>query len=563
MDVQLLAFGRTAGMFSAFIAATPTYHSGFKDAMDFALSDAAIISLLAGGTNIQTIINSVFSTTIIFTALKNNSLSTLWANIMDEVSPDSDILDYYEANYTEAFVHQCIIVLPSFIDSYITQGVSSYLQLVKAFYSNKQYKALMAALTELYFTPTQTLELAEWHIYGSSRLGIYKADKGLALVEDETITEIEYQTHVKIRYNGKKQYELSNHLGNVLVTISDRRTAICNDSNETEGYESVVVTATDYYAFGSPLIGRSWKADSVGGYRFGYNGKENDNEVKSDGNSQDYGMRIYDGRLGRWLRVDPLQQKYPSLSPFNFCNNSPVIFQDVDGKDFEMKIYMEDGKRKISIKADIYAISKRAAKEASSGAKDWNALSGSIVTIDGVEFEVEVSVNVINARSHSKAERKAHNVKFANGYFSDRKIDSDEKNTITSKFDARKDETLDLTLGKTIDDKYITIPENIIKYTDEVGSTTERVLEPLKNGHNIGHEIGHLLGLDDLGGEYYNAGGVTDYSVEAAPSSKDLKTIIKYGINNSSSGSGNANVKLDIKTNAAAKDNGDNIDFDK
>ena len=41
-------------------------------------------------------------------------------------------------------------------------------------------------------------------------------------------------------------------------------------------------------------------------YRYGFNGKENDNEVKGGGNQQDYGERIYNLRLGRFLSVDPI-----------------------------------------------------------------------------------------------------------------------------------------------------------------------------------------------------------------------------------------------------------------
>ena len=44
---------------------------------------------------------------------------------------------------------------------------------------------------------------------------------------------------------------------------------------------------------------------SSGSYRYGFNGKENDNDAKGTGNQQDYGMRIYDPRLGRFLSVDP------------------------------------------------------------------------------------------------------------------------------------------------------------------------------------------------------------------------------------------------------------------
>ena len=59
-------------------------------------------------------------------------------------------------------------------------------------------------------------------------------------------------------------------------------------------------------------------------YRFSFNGKENDNEVKGDGNQQDYGMRIYDNRTGKFLSVDPLTKEYPELTPFQFASNNPI-----------------------------------------------------------------------------------------------------------------------------------------------------------------------------------------------------------------------------------------------
>jgi RHS repeat-associated protein len=68
-----------------------------------------------------------------------------------------------------------------------------------------------------------------------------------------------------------------------------------------------------------------------GGYRYGFNGKENDNEVKGDGNQQDYGMRIYDGRIGKFLSVDPLAHKLPSWSPYSAMACNPILNIDVDG----------------------------------------------------------------------------------------------------------------------------------------------------------------------------------------------------------------------------------------
>jgi RHS repeat-associated protein len=63
---------------------------------------------------------------------------------------------------------------------------------------------------------------------------------------------------------------------------------------------------------------------SAGTYRYGFNGKENDTEVKGEGNQQDYGMRPYDTRLGRLISVDPLTPQYPFLTPYQFAENNPI-----------------------------------------------------------------------------------------------------------------------------------------------------------------------------------------------------------------------------------------------
>ncbi|MFN7823723.1 MAG: RHS repeat domain-containing protein, partial [Bacteroidota bacterium] len=83
----------------------------------------------------------------------------------------------------------------------------------------------------------------------------------------------------------------------------------------------------DYYAFGMQMPGRKLS----GGYRYGFNGKENDNEVKGEGNQQDYGMRIYDGRIGKFLSVDPLTSDYPFYTPYQFAGNKPIVAIDLDG----------------------------------------------------------------------------------------------------------------------------------------------------------------------------------------------------------------------------------------
>lgn len=69
----------------------------------------------------------------------------------------------------------------------------------------------------------------------------------------------------------------------------------------------------------------------VGDYRFGFNGKEKDNELKGIGNSYDYGFRMYDSRVGRPFTPDPLYRKFPMLSTYQFFSNNPIKNVDLDG----------------------------------------------------------------------------------------------------------------------------------------------------------------------------------------------------------------------------------------
>ncbi|MFA9212442.1 MAG: RHS repeat domain-containing protein [Candidatus Methylacidiphilales bacterium] len=118
------------------------------------------------------------------------------------------------------------------------------------------------------------------------------------------------------------------------------------------------------------------------GYRFAFNGKEKDNETYGEGNAYDFGARIYDSRLGRWLAVDPLMSKYPFFSPFNYCANNPMVFVDPDGKKIvdskgkEVKVTItknDDG----TIKEIIYEFAKGTTKEVK---EQFNANAGVIFT---------------------------------------------------------------------------------------------------------------------------------------------------------------------------------------
>jgi RHS repeat-associated protein len=76
--------------------------------------------------------------------------------------------------------------------------------------------------------------------------------------------------------------------------------------------------------------GRKYTAGSQ--YRYGYNGKEGDTEMGAE--AYDYGSRIYDARIGKWLSIDPLTNLYPMYTPYHYAGNNPILFIDRDGEDF-------------------------------------------------------------------------------------------------------------------------------------------------------------------------------------------------------------------------------------
>ena len=112
---------------------------------------------------------------------------------------------------------------------------------------------------------SRRLTQTEVDLYGSSRLGIYRLAtdmEQLAPSHDTTVAVLGkvYDTSFT---RGYKQYELTNHLGNVLVTISDRKIAIplSSDTTKIDRYKRAdVITANDYYPFGMLMPQRVYPA---------------------------------------------------------------------------------------------------------------------------------------------------------------------------------------------------------------------------------------------------------------------------------------------------------------
>jgi RHS repeat-associated protein len=117
---------------------------------------------------------------------------------------------------------------------------------------------------------------------------------------------------------GKKQYELSNHLGNVLAVVSDKKIY-----DATSGWAAQVLTAQDYYPFGMTMPGRFWG----GTYRYGFQQQEFDEETQF----VNFKFRMYDFRIGRFFAIDPMQKEYPFYSPYVFSGNIVINAVELEG----------------------------------------------------------------------------------------------------------------------------------------------------------------------------------------------------------------------------------------
>ena len=185
------------------------------------------------------------------------------------------------------------------------------------------------------------------YLYGANRLGEYRANKTISSAfephggidiggisfPNASITNIS-ATNDRIR--GNRRYEMSNHLGNVLAVVSGRKLGVDdsgNNNNTPDGlidyYEGDVLVAQDYYPSGMLMLEQ--RNFDIGENRFGFQGQEQDDEVKGKGNSVNYKYRMHDSRLGRFFAIDPLAKSYSYNSTYAFSENRLIDGVELEG----------------------------------------------------------------------------------------------------------------------------------------------------------------------------------------------------------------------------------------
>ncbi len=130
------------------------------------------------------------------------------------------------------------------------------------------------------------------------------------------------------------EYFMKDHLGNTRISFN------------VPGSTAVIVQQSDYYPYG---MAHRPRAVTTSDNRYLFNGKELQNNLLGGVNLDwyDYGARFYDPQIGRWTTVDPVANKYYSLSPYIYVANNPLIFIDPNGKKIVYAANLTDEQRQI------------------------------------------------------------------------------------------------------------------------------------------------------------------------------------------------------------------------
>jgi RHS repeat-associated protein len=150
-----------------------------------------------------------------------------------------------------------------------------------------------------------------------------------------------------------------------------------------------IYNSKSYYGnvtpFGMMMEERSFTSNSSEN-KFGFNGMEKDDDIQV--NVLNYGARIYDARVARWMSVDPLKFKYPYLSPYCMAANKPILLIDPDGKENVIYLVLLDGAKR----EDGTALTKEDMQEIANRANEKFislGLETRVVVFEGENFNME------------------------------------------------------------------------------------------------------------------------------------------------------------------------------
>jgi RHS repeat-associated protein len=304
-----------------------------------------------------------------------------------------------------------------------------------------------------------SVRLTEQHIYGSARVG-------MALTNVKLYPQVPKNPHLPDTshyaiFEGWKRYEITNHLGNVLAVITDRKRGGAASGTAIQWFDADVVASQQYYPFGMLMPGNAStslrRQYTLNGndYRYGFNGKEGDDEVKGDDNQQDYGMRIYDPRVGRFLSVDPIAREFPMLTPYQFASNRPIDGIDLDGLEVigYTEVFAANQKYgKIKPILDANEVWNKYMRETFASTSAGETFSA---TVDGKYASIPLIFGSVNAQEDQLAPQAATSIILTDSKGGVTTLDNYENNSLEGA-------TLSIRVLINSDPKAITTPANTL-----------------------------------------------------------------------------------------------------
>ncbi len=251
------------------------------------------------------------------------------------------------------------------------------------------------------------------------------------------------------------------------------------------------------------MPGRSFSSGSK--YRYGFNGKELDKEIAGT-TTYDYGFRIYNPALGRFLSVDPLTKGFPMLTPYQYASNTPIAAVDIDGLEAEIVVDRQSKQVNVNIKLSITDIEIAVLKSVGMTTDNIQAKFNEIY-VPNADGNTTTTTSALNLSKKTREElQTALGGKIASGgdgYFN---LDVGAEGTykvffnlaIDKNLDSKKDITvskLNIQNDPTARKADITDWQKIDSY---VSPNTNNEIGRENKGRQIAHEIGHKMGLLDF-----------------------------------------------------------------
>ncbi len=166
----------------------------------------------------------------------------------------------------------------------------------------------------LYTIRDRSIRWTESPIYAGKRIGVFAPN----------ISDSARELRNDVVFRGKKCYELSNHIGDVLAVVSDKKSALRGSSVS----RAEVRSTRNYFPFGYPMP-QTLQGDSS--YRYGFQGMESDDAFLSPETEYTTELRQYDPRLCRWMSTDPMAGSLAGVSPYQAYDNNPLLLKDPRG----------------------------------------------------------------------------------------------------------------------------------------------------------------------------------------------------------------------------------------